>query len=57
MSQACLHLVLFLVTVVILGETSLPESYDEQLISHLNSIFHFESYDISQAYACIQLCF
>ena len=44
-------------TVVILGKISLPESYNEQLTSHLNSIFHFESYDMSQAYVCIQLCF
>ena len=36
-------------TVVILGEISLPESYNEQLTSHFNSIFHFESYDMSQA--------
>jgi hypothetical protein len=49
-TSLCLHLVLFLVTVVIVGKTSLPESYNEQLTSHLNSIFHFESYDMSQAY-------
>jgi hypothetical protein len=33
-----------------LGKISLPESYIEQLTSHLNSIFHFESYDMLQAY-------
>jgi hypothetical protein len=36
--------------VTTVGKTSLPESYNEQLTSNLNSIFHFESYDMSQAY-------
>jgi hypothetical protein len=49
-TSLCLHLVLILVTVVILGKILLPESYNEQLTSHLNSIFHFESYDMSQPY-------
>ena len=43
-TSLCLHLVLFLVTVAILGKISLSESYNEQLTSHLNIIFHFESY-------------